>query len=181
MFWHVSAIDHIESLNQVLLAWPQLGRRRNADQEQKEAQSQLPSCGLNQVCEPTGVRVDRVLLFDGPREVEVIEECQCEVKPSHCLRVPALKTYYSGTPYETVIDVGGCSGSKGSPGVWMRRLRRANRISKDKIETFEQSFLASSQWYYCDITINLRFHQLRLWALFLLDILKISAFGTSLI
>lgn len=63
------------------------------------------------------MRVDRVLLQEGHREVEVIEECHCEVKLSQCTRVPALRTYYAETPYETVIDVGGCSQSKGSPGV----------------------------------------------------------------
>ena len=72
---------------------------------------------MNQACEPTGMRVDRVLLFEGPREVEVIEDCHCEIKLNQCMRVPALRTYYSETPYETVIDVGGCSRSKGSPGV----------------------------------------------------------------
>ncbi|XP_054598175.1 uncharacterized protein pnhd [Nothobranchius furzeri] len=76
--------------------------------------SQVPSCGMNQVCEPTATRVDRMLLFDGAREVEVIQECQCEIKLTQCLRVPALKTYYSETPYETVLDVGGCSRSKAS-------------------------------------------------------------------
>ncbi|KAK5860242.1 hypothetical protein PBY51_021733 [Eleginops maclovinus] len=78
-------------------------------------QAQLPSCGMNQVCEPTGMRVDRLLLLEGPREVEVIQECQCEIKLTQCLRVPALRTYYSDTPYETVLDVGDCSRSKGSP------------------------------------------------------------------
>ncbi|XP_032387723.1 uncharacterized protein pnhd [Etheostoma spectabile] len=73
-----------------------------------------PSCGMNQVCEPTGMRVERVLLLEGPREVEVTEECHCEIKLTPCIRVPALKTYYSETPYETVIDVGRCSRSKGS-------------------------------------------------------------------
>ena len=85
-------------------------------------QNQRPSCGLGQLCQPTGVRVDLVLLFEGPREVEVIQECQCELKLSQCVRVPALKTFHSETPYEAVIDVGGCSGSKGSPGV--HSLRR---------------------------------------------------------
>uniref|UniRef100_A0A673BHH8 Im:7138239 n=1 Tax=Sphaeramia orbicularis TaxID=375764 RepID=A0A673BHH8_9TELE len=80
-----------------------------------DPQDQLASCGLNHMCEPTGMRVDRVLLFEGPREVEVIEECHCEIKLTQCVRVPALRTYYSETPYETVIDVGGCSRSKGSP------------------------------------------------------------------
>ncbi|XP_069548018.1 uncharacterized protein pnhd [Brachyistius frenatus] len=80
-----------------------------------EALNQLRSCGMNQVCEPTAMRVYQVLLFEGPREVEVIEECHCEIKLNQCIRVPALKTYYSETPYETVIDVGGCSRSKGFP------------------------------------------------------------------
>ncbi|XP_075339403.1 uncharacterized protein pnhd [Odontesthes bonariensis] len=83
--------------------------------ESAEPLNQLPSCGMNQVCQPTGMRVDRMLLFEGPREVEVIVECHCEIKLTQCIRVPALKTYYSETPYETVIDVGGCSRSKGSP------------------------------------------------------------------
>ncbi|RVE62108.1 hypothetical protein OJAV_G00177310 [Oryzias javanicus] len=75
----------------------------------------LPSCGMNQVCAPAGVRVERVLLFEGPREVEVIQECQCEVRVGQCMRVPALKTYHAETPHEAVLDVGGCSGSKGAP------------------------------------------------------------------
>lgn len=74
---------------------------------------------MNQVCEPTGMRVDRVLLLEGPREVEVIEECHCEIQLTQCIRVPALRTYYPETPYEAVIDVGGCSRSKGSPGVYV--------------------------------------------------------------
>jgi len=78
-------------------------------------EGRIPSCGGNQICEPTGVRVERMLLFDGPREVEVIEECYCETKLTQCVRVPALKTYFFETPYETVIDVGGCSSSKGAP------------------------------------------------------------------
>ncbi|XP_008274072.1 uncharacterized protein pnhd [Stegastes partitus] len=89
--------------------------RRPAAPESLEPLKQLPSCGMNQLCEPTGMRVDRVLLFEGPREVEVIEECHCEIKLSQCIRVPALRTYNPDTPYEIVIDVGGCSQSKGSP------------------------------------------------------------------
>eukprot|EP00064_Thunnus_orientalis_P004455 superscaffoldBa00000405_g4467 len=81
-----------------------LRTREAAAAESSEPLKQLPSCGLNQVCEPTGMRVDRVLLFEGPREVEVIEECHCEIKLTQCIRVPALRTYYSETPYETVID-----------------------------------------------------------------------------
>ncbi|XP_024908211.1 uncharacterized protein pnhd [Cynoglossus semilaevis] len=93
----------------------QLRPRGPAVPESTDPLKQLPSCGVDQVCEPTGMRVDRVLLQEGHREVEVIEECHCEVKLSQCTRVPALRTYYAETPYETVIDVGGCSQSKGSP------------------------------------------------------------------
>ncbi|XP_075878024.1 uncharacterized protein pnhd isoform X2 [Nelusetta ayraudi] len=89
--------------------------RGTAAPENPQPNHQQHPCGVNRVCEPTGMRVDRVLLFEGPREVEVIEECHCETRLSQCVRAPALRTYYSETPYETVIDVGGCSGSKGSP------------------------------------------------------------------
>uniref|UniRef100_A0A8C6UUR3 Im:7138239 n=1 Tax=Neogobius melanostomus TaxID=47308 RepID=A0A8C6UUR3_9GOBI len=90
-------------------------KMRAASVPQSSELRQLPSCGLDQVCEPTGMRVERVMLFEGPREVEVIEDCHCEIKMTQCLRVPALRTYYAETPYETVIDVGGCSRSKGAP------------------------------------------------------------------
>uniref|UniRef100_A0A672HGT6 Im:7138239 n=1 Tax=Salarias fasciatus TaxID=181472 RepID=A0A672HGT6_SALFA len=89
--------------------------RRPAAPSGLEPPNQLPSCGASQVCEPAGMRVERVLLFEGPRQVEVIQECQCEIKLTQCMRVPALRTYYAKTPYETVIDAGGCSRSKGPP------------------------------------------------------------------
>ena len=101
----------------VYVASLKMRTRGPAAAERPEPPHQLPSCGVNHVCEPTGMRVDRVLLFEGPREVEVIQDCNCEIKLTQCIRVPALRTYYSETPYETVIDVGGCSRSKGSPGV----------------------------------------------------------------
>ncbi|XP_077471615.1 uncharacterized protein pnhd [Stigmatopora argus] len=75
----------------------------------------LSPCGVNHACEPTGLRVDRILLFEGPREVEVIQECHCEIQPLQCMRVPSLRTFFSETPYENVLDVGGCSRSKGVP------------------------------------------------------------------
>ncbi|MGH0156533.1 UNVERIFIED_CONTAM: hypothetical protein FKN15_032037 [Acipenser sinensis] len=68
-----------------------------------------PSCPAGSVCEPTAVRVERVLLFEGLREVEVIDECRCEASPVQCVRMPALKTFFFETPYETVIDTGKCS------------------------------------------------------------------------
>ena len=91
---------------------------RTASTESAYPPEHTPSCGESHVCEPTGMRVDRVLLFEGPREVEVIQECHCETRITQCLRTPALRTYFFETPYETVVDVGGCTKSKGSPGVY---------------------------------------------------------------
>ncbi|KAI7810332.1 uncharacterized protein pnhd [Triplophysa rosa] len=73
------------------------------------------SCGLSSTCESAGVRVDRVMLYEGLREVEIIQDCHCEARMIQCVRAPALKTYYSETPYETVIDAGKCVGVKGAP------------------------------------------------------------------
>lgn len=75
-----------------------------------------PSCGLSSTCEPAGVRVDRVMLYEGLREVQIIQDCHCEARMIQCVRAPALKTYYSDTPYETVIDAGKCVGVNGAPG-----------------------------------------------------------------
>nr|XP_023674707.1 uncharacterized protein LOC111847599 [Paramormyrops kingsleyae] len=74
----------------------------------------LASCGPSADCVAASVRVERVLLFEGPREVEVVEECQCEPRLMHCVRVPALKTYHHDTPYQSVLDVGKCSTARGS-------------------------------------------------------------------
>ncbi|MFT7818730.1 uncharacterized protein LOC111847599 [Arapaima gigas] len=74
---------------------------------------QVPSCGVDADCAPANVRVEHVLLLDGERQVEVVEECHCEPRPPRCIRVPSLKTFYFETPYESVLDVGKCSGSNG--------------------------------------------------------------------
>ncbi|XP_061834839.1 uncharacterized protein pnhd [Nerophis lumbriciformis] len=104
---HVSMLEFLRS--------KKLRRHEFAALDAPEPRNLLPSCGMNHVCEPTGMRVDRLFLFEGPREVEVIQECHCEIKLSQCMRVPSLRTFYAETPYESVIDVGGCSRSKGSP------------------------------------------------------------------
>ncbi|XP_028670539.1 uncharacterized protein pnhd isoform X1 [Erpetoichthys calabaricus] len=75
-----------------------------------------PSCSAGSSCEPTAVRVERVLLFEGPREVEIIDECHCGAVPTECVRMPALKTFFFETPYETVLDVGKCSSPEVSNG-----------------------------------------------------------------
>lgn len=95
-------------------------RRLDSSSSSSSAVSGSPSCGLSSGCEPAGVRVDRVVLYEGLREVEIIEDCHCEAKVSQCVRAPALRTYYSQTPYESVIDAGKCVGSKGAPGKSLR-------------------------------------------------------------
>ncbi|XP_035268268.1 uncharacterized protein im:7138239 isoform X1 [Anguilla anguilla] len=80
-----------------------------------DAAGEVPSCGRSSICEPAGIRVERVLLMEGLREVEVIDECHCELKLEQCVRMPALKTYLFETPYETVVDVGKCSSSTEFP------------------------------------------------------------------
>ncbi|CAM5125451.1 unnamed protein product [Natator depressus] len=67
------------------------------------------SCPLDSRCEPTRVHVERVLLFEGVQEVEVIEACQCNASPEECLRLPSLKTFFPDTPLEFTVDVGKCS------------------------------------------------------------------------
>ncbi|TRY55165.1 hypothetical protein DNTS_032655 [Danionella cerebrum] len=74
-----------------------------------------PSCGPSRSCEASGVRVESVMLLDGRRELEIIQDCHCEVQPSRCVRAPSLKTFHSQTSFESVVDVGKCVGSKGAP------------------------------------------------------------------
>ncbi|XP_023706966.1 uncharacterized protein LOC111864143 [Cryptotermes secundus] len=40
----------------------------------------------------------------------VVEECGCRHKPNHCFRQAHTLRLYPGTPYETHLDVGACSG-----------------------------------------------------------------------
>ncbi|XP_009471196.1 PREDICTED: DNA polymerase epsilon subunit 4 [Nipponia nippon] len=68
------------------------------------------SCPAGSCCEPARVRVERLLLFEGVREVEVVEGCHCSTCPEECLRLPALKTFFPDSPWEVTVDVGKCSG-----------------------------------------------------------------------
>uniref|UniRef100_W5M6C0 Pinhead n=1 Tax=Lepisosteus oculatus TaxID=7918 RepID=W5M6C0_LEPOC len=90
-------------------------RERQPSPEAPEPAGLVASCSAGAACVSAGVRVERVLLFDGVREVEVTEECHCEPSPPECVRMPALKTYFFETPYETVVDVGKCSKPPGTP------------------------------------------------------------------
>ncbi|XP_067871997.1 uncharacterized protein pnhd [Heterodontus francisci] len=67
------------------------------------------SCPHGSLCEPVRLRVERFLLFDGVRELEVVEECQCNVRPTGCVRSLLLKTYSPDSPLQFTVDVGRCS------------------------------------------------------------------------
>ncbi|KAL2097100.1 hypothetical protein ACEWY4_006307 [Coilia grayii] len=101
---HISMLEYLRSKK---VKSSETASRHTPDNSNKPL-----SCGAGLRCEPTGVRVDKVMLFDGLREVEIIEECHCEAIVTPCMRVPALKTFNFETPYETVVDVGKCAGSK---------------------------------------------------------------------
>ncbi|XP_032992777.1 uncharacterized protein LOC117039705 [Lacerta agilis] len=74
------------------------------------------SCPENYRCEPSSVRVQELLLLEGVRQVEVIEDCQCNASPSECLRLPSLKTFFPDSPLEQTLDVGRCSDPEHSEG-----------------------------------------------------------------
>ncbi|KAM6040317.1 uncharacterized protein LJ206_020391 [Theristicus caerulescens] len=67
------------------------------------------SCPAGSCCEPARLRVERLLLVEGVREVEVVDGCHCSTCPEECLRLPALKTFFPDSPWEVTVDVGKCS------------------------------------------------------------------------
>ncbi|XP_027647282.2 uncharacterized protein LOC101915461 isoform X1 [Falco peregrinus] len=67
------------------------------------------SCPGGSCCEPTHVHMERLLLLEGVREVEVVDGCHCSMCPEECLRLPAVKTFFPDSPWEVTIDVGKCS------------------------------------------------------------------------
>ncbi|XP_063003366.1 uncharacterized protein LOC134413167 [Elgaria multicarinata webbii] len=69
----------------------------------------VAGCAPGYGCEPSRVRVEDHVLLEGVRQVEVIEGCQCSATPHACLRSPALKTFFPGSPLERTLDVGKCS------------------------------------------------------------------------
>ncbi|XP_032094268.1 uncharacterized protein LOC116523278, partial [Thamnophis elegans] len=74
-------------------------------------------CPAGSCCEPTRLLVQEWWLRDGPRQVEVVEGCQCNASPEEeCLRSPALKTFFPDSPLEQTLDVGRCAGPPPSQG-----------------------------------------------------------------
>lgn len=70
----------------------------------------LQPCAGESACLPSRSRVQRVSTLRGMQEVPVVEECGCSYKQERCYRHPHTLQLHPGTPYETHLDVGACSG-----------------------------------------------------------------------
>ncbi|XP_032795499.2 uncharacterized protein LOC116931928 [Daphnia magna] len=68
------------------------------------------SCGDDSHCLPTRTVVERHMTMSGMQEVAVIEDCSCLSDPELCHRVEERAIHFPGTPFETSVDVGRCSG-----------------------------------------------------------------------
>lgn len=77
------------------------------------------SCPAGSRCEPAHIHVERLLLLEGDREVEVVDGCHCSAWPEECLRLPALKTFFPDSLWEVTVDVGRCSEPTYSAGMGM--------------------------------------------------------------
>ncbi|XP_071433937.1 uncharacterized protein [Pithys albifrons albifrons] len=101
LFRHSSMLDFLRSKKvRRALPWPGAPR----------------SCPAGSRCEPARLRLERLLLLQGTREVEVIDGCHCSTCPEECLRLPALKTFFPDSPWEVTVDVGKCSDPAHSTG-----------------------------------------------------------------
>uniref|UniRef100_A0A8C5LKZ6 Uncharacterized protein n=1 Tax=Leptobrachium leishanense TaxID=445787 RepID=A0A8C5LKZ6_9ANUR len=76
-----------------------------------------PSCPPDSRCQPTKFGIQRVLLYQGIQELEIIEDCQCNPIPEECIRMPYLKTFFPDTPIESTVDVGTCSNPNDDTGL----------------------------------------------------------------
>lgn len=76
------------------------------------------SCPAGSCCELSRLHVERLLLLEGLREVEVVDGCHCSTWPEECLRLPALNTF-PDSPWEVTVDMGKCSDLTYSAGMGM--------------------------------------------------------------
>ncbi|XP_072038424.1 uncharacterized protein [Amphiura filiformis] len=75
------------------------------------SQTQCGTCsGSANSCVPSQSRIERLHLHGGLEEVAVIEDCMCVPKPAQCERTSQHQIFFPDSPYETVVDVGMCSG-----------------------------------------------------------------------
>lgn len=71
------------------------------------------SCGgETHHCLPTRTVIERHMTMLGLQQVAVIEDCTCRSQlTQYCHRVEENVVYFPGTPFETTVDIGRCSGS----------------------------------------------------------------------
>ncbi|XP_062512037.1 uncharacterized protein LOC134187884 isoform X2 [Corticium candelabrum] len=72
-----------------------------------------PKCPKKHACFPARSHVERYHLRTGPRDVAVIDSCQCAKTSERCARLTNRRVYYAGTEYETTVDHGLCLGKCG--------------------------------------------------------------------
>ena len=66
-------------------------------------------------CLPTKVKRENVLLYSGPREIEIIDSCECLASDgSTCAAVKKKVIYFKGTSSQATVNVKQCAGSCGS-------------------------------------------------------------------
>nr|CAD7201123.1 unnamed protein product [Timema douglasi] len=70
----------------------------------------LKSCPEDWMCTPSSSAVHRVSTLRGLQEFTVVEGCECRERPPICTRESSSLLLHPGTPYETRLDVGVCSG-----------------------------------------------------------------------
>ena len=65
-------------------------------------------------CFPTKTRKEIVHLYSGPKEVEIIDSCECLLNNgSSCATVKKEVTYFQGTSSQTTVNVNQCAGTCG--------------------------------------------------------------------
>lgn len=65
-------------------------------------------------CLAAKVKRETIHLYSGPREVEIIDSCEClQSDSSTCATVKKKVVYFEGTSYETTVKVNQCTGSCG--------------------------------------------------------------------
>nr|CAD7423192.1 unnamed protein product [Timema monikensis] len=91
--------SHMESL--------QLSKDLNGSSMNEHLQQ---SCPEDWMCIPSSSAVQRVSTLRGLQEFTVVEGCECRERPPICTRESSSLLLHPGTPYETRLDVGVCSG-----------------------------------------------------------------------
>lgn len=65
-------------------------------------------------CLPTKTRREIFHLYSGPKEVEIIDSCECFLTDSpSCTTVKKQVTYFQGTTCQSTVNVNQCTGSCG--------------------------------------------------------------------